>query len=191
MFKKLIYKADLEDDVFIYFSFRGKTFVLPKKMDPLMLCELTYAVDVCDVEDFGFVLKNSLLSLKKSFGHQIMCDTSNLSTLQESDYPNTRVHYLYRDASNYKVHKSIVVSGQMTQEMIAACLSACDEGEFFIPSQVNLPEEKFESETEDDTPWFELTTDDFEPTFQRPEDDRFTTEKLVKAFKAVAGHWEA
>lgn len=188
MFKKLIQKADLEDDVFIYFSFGGKTFILPKKMDQIMLCDLTYAVDVCDVEDFGFVLKDSVLSLRKSFGHQIVCDTNNLPTLQKSDYPNTRINYLYRDGSNYKVHNSIVVSGQMTQEMIAACLDACDEGEYFIPSQVNLPEAKFEVETEDDTPWFELNVNDFEPTFQHPEDDRLTTEKLVEDFKMAAEH---
>lgn len=60
---------------------------------------------------------------------------------------NTKIHYLYRDADNYKVHNSCVIKGVLTPEQINVILSCCDAGEYFIPNQVGLPERKFEKLT--------------------------------------------
>lgn len=80
---------------------------------------------------------------------------------------NTKIHYLYRDADNYKVHNSCVIKGVLTPEQINVILSCCDAGEYFIPNQVGLPERKFEKiDPQVDHCWFELTRDDFEYTDQ-------------------------
>ena len=71
---------------------------------------------------------------------------------------NTKIHYLYRDADNYKVHNSCVIKGVLTPEQINVILSCCDAGEYFIPNQVGLPERKFEKfDPQVDHCWFELT----------------------------------
>lgn len=49
---------------------------------------------------------------------------------------NTRIHYLYRDASNYKVSNEITVPGTFTEEQIDAIIGCLMDGEYFIPSDV-------------------------------------------------------
>ena len=88
---------------------------------------------------------------------------------------NTRIHYLYRDASNYKVSNEI-----------AGCLM---DGEYFIPSKIGFPEKKFEDETEDDHPWFELHKGDFEPTLEEPQIDN-SPEEIVAIFQNAKNRWE-
>jgi len=69
---------------------------------------------------------------------------------------NTRIDYLYRDASNYKAYNSVVLSGKMSAEdaeRISKCL--CD-GTYFIPRDVGLPEIRVCGyRTDDDHCWFE------------------------------------
>lgn len=188
MFSDLIREANNKEVPF-YISFNGKTFVLPRKMERDMFSEVAQSANLRRLDDVGFVLKDSLLSLIKNFGQQIMCDVKAIPVLTKEDYPNTRINYLYRDASNYKVHNHVVIRGQMTAEMTAACMAACDEGSYFVPSQIGLPEEKFEAETEDDVPWFELNEFSFSPTLDSPMEGDMTAEQLVENFKAAAGHW--
>lgn len=69
---------------------------------------------------------------------------------------NTKVSYLYRDGSNYKVYSEVIVKGYLTVEQKSDIWGTLPDGEFFIPSQVGLPENRFEDTTEDDGPWFEL-----------------------------------
>ena len=80
---------------------------------------------------------------------------------------NTCIHYLYRDASNYKAHHEIIVRGVITFAEIAPCL---DSGEFFIPSQVGLPDlqSQLGKPTDDDHVWHHLTPEDFTPTPEPP-----------------------
>lgn len=57
---------------------------------------------------------------------------------------NTKIEYLYRDASNYKKINQVIVSGtfdEAQKESIQDCLS---EGEYFIPRQVGFPEMRFD-----------------------------------------------
>lgn len=102
---------------------------------------------------------------------------------------NTRIDYLYRDASNYKKANSAVLIGELSeadQQVILSCLS---EGEYFIPSQVGLDEERFGSWTEDDHCWFEL-----EPGFATPTSYPVTCglscDQLVENFKAAKDNWD-
>ena len=80
----------------------------------------------------------------------------------------TRLAYMYRDASNYKQHGDAVFEGEITSEERRIFAKACDSGEFFIASQVGLPDLQtraigFPDDT-DDHVWseidgFELTED--------------------------------
>ncbi len=80
---------------------------------------------------------------------------------------NTQIHYLYRDASNYKAHHEIIVHGKITFADITPHL---ESGEFFIPSQVGLPDlqSQLGKPTDDDHAWHHLTPDDFIPTSAPP-----------------------
>lgn len=79
---------------------------------------------------------------------------------------NTQINYLYRDANNYKVHNSCIVSGEITEDQKSAILSSLDNGVYFIPHLVGMPEVKFD-EIDDpavDHQWFELYEYSFERT---------------------------
>ena len=99
---------------------------------------------------------------------------------------NTQIRYLYRDASNYKMHNECVVAGELTPEQITQIMDCCDSGEFFIPSQVGLPEKRFAPE--DDHCWFELSADGFTPT-AKPATAEVSAAQLVENFAAAKEHW--
>lgn len=102
---------------------------------------------------------------------------------------NTRINYLYRDADNYKVHNSCVISGELTQDQIDTIISTLDEGEYFIPHFVGLPEKKFDSyDPQSDHPFFELSSDSFEATEAAPTLTLTATE-LVDAFIRQKSKW--
>lgn len=80
---------------------------------------------------------------------------------------NTEVSLLYRDASNYKQHRSFVVSGALDEASAARVRAALDQGQWLVVPQlserlaVELPDpraamlEEF-SLSEDDHCWVEL-----------------------------------
>ena len=51
---------------------------------------------------------------------------------------NTRIHYLYRDADNYKVQNECVILGEMTEEQEQRIIACLDEKEYFVPSRVGM-----------------------------------------------------
>lgn len=102
---------------------------------------------------------------------------------------NTRINYLYRDGSNYKQPNECVVEGVIDKESIDAIVASLDEGEYFIPRAVGMPETRFPTWTEDDHSYFELDAAGFSPTDEEPTVD-VDAETLVARFKAAAGHWE-
>jgi len=70
---------------------------------------------------------------------------------------NTKISYLYRDASNYKEHNEVIVSGEFTSNDLKRISRCLDEGEFFIPRDVGLPENRITPyRTDDDHCWFEM-----------------------------------
>lgn len=102
---------------------------------------------------------------------------------------NTRINYLYRDADNYKMPNSCVVSGKISQDQIDTIIDTLDEGEYFIPHLVGLPEEKFDTyDPQSDHPFFELDADSFETTMARATIE-LTVESLVNAFIRQKGKW--
>ena len=76
---------------------------------------------------------------------------------------NTRIEYMYRDASNYKQQMSAVLPGVLTLEQaVALCNQATGDGEDgFRPDRVDLAVADWSSEGAgahygDDHPWHEL-----------------------------------
>lgn len=103
---------------------------------------------------------------------------------------NTEICYTYCDASNYKVHNTVVVTGNLTRTEIEQILSNRYEGEFFIPAQVGLPENRFNAyRKQDDHIWFILPDDAFSPTNQKPTIS-ITAAELLAKFKLVDGNWD-
>lgn len=101
---------------------------------------------------------------------------------------NTRIHYLYRDASNYKQGHEVVVAGEIRYNKIKDKL---DDGVYFIASQVGLPdiqtkwrEKGYPFPSEDDHVYCELRKDDLKFTDQNPTID-LTAEELRNNFLAV------
>lgn len=117
--------------------------------------------------------------------------SANSSELQNTDISsskNTKIHYLYRDASNYKKFNNIVVPGLFSEEQIKTIISCLNEGQWFVPHKVGFPEEKFEDETEDDHPWFELNACDFEETLESPQIEE-TPDEIVQLFLQAKDNW--
>ncbi len=99
---------------------------------------------------------------------------------------NTRFSYLYRDGANCKQHHSIVLQGLVTCQQVEPFL---DEGDYFIPSQVTLPDlqkcwEKagFPLSADLDHAWHEIT--DIAPTDEAPT-VRTSAADLAHAFATV------
>lgn len=102
---------------------------------------------------------------------------------------NTRISYLYRDASNYNMHNECIVRGLLTDEQTKAILDCLDRDNF-IPSQVGLPERRFDRfDPEEDTCWFELYESGFEPTDAEADVD-LSVEELVSNFLARKDRWD-
>lgn len=103
---------------------------------------------------------------------------------------NTKINYLYRDADNYKVHNECVVQGTISAEPIAVILECLDEGEYFIPHLVGLPEKRFDTfDPQVDHPYFELSEDSFVETMES-ETVEVQVDELVSAFLSCKGKWE-
>lgn len=98
------------------------------------------------------------------------------------DQNNTIFSYLYRDASNYKKANAVVVRGTFQESDEAAIQAALFEGEYFIPRQIGLPEERFGALNEDDHCWFEYS--DMTLTSAATTVD-LTVAELVNRFTAV------
>jgi hypothetical protein len=105
-------------------------------------------------------------------------------------YPNTRLHYLYRDGSNYKTGADVVLAGNLSTEQIDAIVAKLDDGEHFIPSQVGLIDlqpnlQVWDTKpSEDDHAWHALERDDIEATADAPTTE-LTAAELAAAFAAV------
>ena len=102
-------------------------------------------------------------------------------------YPNTRVNYDYRDASNYKCTNSIVVHGEISEDQVKTILDCCD-GENFIPEQIGWDLLRGWDITEDDHCYAELDSNSFEPTDDDATSD-MTVDEMVQAFRSCKQKW--
>lgn len=102
---------------------------------------------------------------------------------------NTKIYYLYRDASNYKKPNEVIVKGEITADQMQQILKSLQDGEYFVPEMVGLPAERFGSFTEDDHVFFELDQMGFDITDREATVD-MTVEDLAKAFVEHTNDWE-
>lgn len=104
---------------------------------------------------------------------------------------NTRMSYLYRDASNYKYSEDVVVAGKLQFSDLQPYLGNLDE-DGFCPEDVALPHPGKHAKGfpgDDDHCWCELSEDDFEPT---KDDPAMTAQELIARFeRAHADEWPA
>lgn len=104
---------------------------------------------------------------------------------------NTAIEYLYRDGGNFKHTARIVLEGPMTDEDALMIRGKLDNGSYFIPSQVGLPDLQpyllqFGPYTEDDHVFHELL--DAEKTDETPT-CAVSTARLLESFRNVS-RWE-
>lgn len=100
---------------------------------------------------------------------------------------NTRLYYLYRDASNWKTLNSVVLKGKITDEMHNEMKSCCEDGvEMFIPEQVGLDLIRDWETTMDDHPYAELG--EYELVPNEPTTD-MTVEELLEEFRKAKDNW--
>ena len=96
---------------------------------------------------------------------------------------NTKIFYLYRVASNFKVLNACVIRGPITNDEIERILESCNRSEAFIPRVVGMPEKRFSSISQDDQPWFEfLDESSFTETAEEPTLD-ITAAELAAQFQ--------
>jgi len=108
---------------------------------------------------------------------------------EEKTMKNTKINYLYRDADNYKAYNECIVAGEITQQQIDAIIGSLEDGEYFIPRLVGLPEKKFDTyDPQVDHPFFELNEDGFEHT-DLPATLGLTVPELVDAFVQHKDNW--
>lgn len=109
----------------------------------------------------------------------------------------TTLHYMYRDASNYKKHAAYEVAGY-SEELVARLRATLDEGEYFLPELVGLtnPRDLWDSHYEDDHVWNEIEDITcgrcrYVPELYEPADlTERTLDDLVLAFeRAAAAGW--
>ena len=114
---------------------------------------------------------------------------------------NVSFKYLYRDASNYKLHGEAVFTNftfmpiDEIEKQIRSCLK---DGDFFIARQVNIEERFFDVlHEEDDHPWHEfnlveMTTEHaFDPeNWNQHNRKRDITEFVAELEKAIRAGWD-
>lgn len=113
---------------------------------------------------------------------------------------NVSFKYLYRDASNYKLHGESVFTNHTfvpIDEIEKQIRSGLSDGEFFIAQQVNIEERFFDVLHDDDHPWHEFNQVEMttEPAFD-PENwnqhrhKRDITEFIAELEKANRAGWD-
>lgn len=71
----------------------------------------------------------------------------------EDEVMNTKFSYLYRDGCNYKTFNEVIIAGRLRADQIIPLLK--DE-DFFIPSEIGLPDLQEMPLTADDHIWHEI-----------------------------------
>lgn len=93
---------------------------------------------------------------------------------------NTLITYQYRDAANYKVFDTVIISGHISLNDIEKFLY---EKEFFIPSEIGLKDLQPESINQDDHIWHEIL--EISHTNKQPTVN-ITAQKIISNFKKAS-----
>lgn len=116
----------------------------------------------------------------------------HLHGLNEEIHMFTVIPYMYRDASNYKEGDHIILEGTLSDEQIKAIEAKLDEGENFIPADLNLGLDELQDRltsfpSEDDHVWHELQLNELEVVATVPDGSNIIpSEDFVAAFEKIA-----
>ena len=102
---------------------------------------------------------------------------------------NTKIEYMYRDASNYKTFNEAILKGSLSDKEKREIISTLFDGEYFIPEQVGLEADRFDEYTDDDHSLCELSYEDFTETDEAPTID-MTAKELYRKFIETNGDWD-
>lgn len=133
----------------------------------------------------------------------LAANAENQKTLHRSRLGSSNIafHYLYRDASNYKLRGTAIFTNQTflpIEEIETQIRSFLMEGEFFIARQVLIEERFFDIvHEEEDHSWHEfvLVESTTEPSFdpanrEQNSQDRDIQEFIADLEKAKRGGWD-
>jgi hypothetical protein len=108
---------------------------------------------------------------------------------------NLKVHYLYRDANNYKNHGEIILTGipKSIPAWEKSLKNHLEEHVHFIASQINVPEvfhfkKDWPLDPESDHCWHEFTYT--EETREEPTDNRTPQEFLSQVKEESSKGWK-
>lgn len=100
---------------------------------------------------------------------------------------NTLIEYLYRAGSNNKKYSKAVVSGLLDESQVKEIWDCLEEGTYFFPGQVGLPDDNRYSGTVDDHAWFELQDITF--TNNKPTVE-LSAQDLIRNFRKAKDAWD-
>jgi hypothetical protein len=99
---------------------------------------------------------------------------------------------MYRDGSNYKAFRTVVLAGRIEEDDIKDCLDNISNGVEFIPYQVGLDDlqpELASYPSADDHVWHEFES--AKPTDLPPTKGfKLTAAQLLNNFRALKGKWD-
>lgn len=107
----------------------------------------------------------------------------------------THIPYMYRDAANYKVCRTLVLRGSITAEQVEQLRATLHDGDHFIPTQIGMPHLGTESgwasfPCEDDHIWHELELDAVEEGSGREDEAWFSVEEFITMMTTAAQRWD-
>lgn len=100
----------------------------------------------------------------------------------------TELHYLYRDAANYKEGRTVYFEGEPSMEQLLVINKTLDQKKYFIPDDVGLEElqERLSSfPSEDDHVWHEFTSLDVVAKLPADAIVEGPVNDLVEAFRKI------
>ena len=99
---------------------------------------------------------------------------------------NTLICYNYEDTRGFTVHNWAIVKGEIT-EAEKQTIFDCSNGSYFVPAQVELPENRFEQADESDQAWFKLESFEISSGTPTVSVDVHT---LVRNFEEARDNWD-
>ena len=181
-----VYKDTLgiEDDLDNLTEICVPTEWLKKELEAEGETDLDAWLNEYTADNTEFIARDAL-----TMGTILACDDLNIFLPGEEKELNTQIEYLYRDADNYKVWNNCIIKGTLSEEQKQLILDCRDEGEYFIPHLVGLPEKQFDTwDDQSDHVWFELWDQAFSETTDPPTVG-ITADELVNAFLACKEDW--
>jgi hypothetical protein len=103
---------------------------------------------------------------------------------------NSLLTYMYRDAGNWKQHKTIILRGIISEDDKEFIRSSLEDQLYFLPEQVGLEalQKRWDSLNDLDHIWHELDVDEIELT-EMPPTIKLSAARLIRNFSQLR-YWD-